>query len=113
VIFRNFGAMNYYVPGYLALVASAFGLISLPTHLTAYRERGVLRRLHASGIRTRHVLTSQTLVGAALTSIGAVLVVALGMPIYDVRSPASIVTVILMFALSTLCFMAVAAYWVR
>ena len=107
VIFRDFGAMNYYVPAYLAVVAAAFGFTSLPTHLTSYRERGVLRRLHASGVRGHQVLVSQTLVGAALTSVGAVLVVLLGMTIYDVRSPAAPVAVFLIYLLSTLCFMAI------
>jgi ABC-2 type transport system permease protein len=107
VVFRNFGAMNYYVPGYLGLVAAAFGVISLPTHLTAYRERGVLRRLHASGVRARDVVLSQTMVGGALSAIGAVCVIALGMAIYDVRMPASPLAVVLVYVLSTLSFMAV------
>jgi ABC-2 type transport system permease protein len=105
VIWRDFGAMNYYVPGYLALVACSFGMISLPTHLAAYRERGVLRRLHASGVRGRQILISQTLVGFALTTVGAVLVVVLGSLFYDVRSPASIPALLLAYVLSTLCFM--------
>jgi ABC-2 type transport system permease protein len=105
VVWRDFGAMNYYIPSYLALVACAFGMISLPTHLAAYRERGVLRRLHASGVRERQVLGSQTLVGFALTTVGAVLVVVLGMLFYDVRGPVSIPALILAYALSTLCFM--------
>ncbi len=106
VVFRDFGAMDYYVPGYLALVAVAFAMISLPTHLAAYRERGVLRRLHASGVRGRQILASQTLVGVALTTVGAVLVTVLGMLVYDVRGPAAPLSVILIYLLSTLCFMA-------
>lgn len=105
VVFRDFGAMNYYVPTYLAVAAAAFGITSLPTHLTSYRERGVLRRLHASGIRGHQVLVSQTLVGAALASVGAVLVIVLGMTIYEVRSPVAPVAVLLIYLLSTLCFM--------
>jgi ABC-2 type transport system permease protein len=105
VVFRDFGAMNYYIPGYLALVACAFGMITLPSHLAAYRERGVLRRLHASGVRGWQVLGSQTVVGFALTTVGAVLVAVLGMLFYDVRSPASVAAVILAYLLSTLCFM--------
>jgi hypothetical protein len=31
-------------------LASPTGLIAVPVHLAAYRERGVLRRLRASGI---------------------------------------------------------------
>lgn len=106
VIWRDFGAMNYYIPGYLGMVACAFGMITLPTHLAAYRERGVLRRLHASGVRGPQVLGSQTLVGFALTTVGAVLVAVLGMLFYEVRSPASVAALILAYVVSTLTFMA-------
>ncbi len=105
VVFRDFGAMNYYVPGYLALVGAAFGMISLPTHLAAYREQGVLRRLQASSVHGWQVLASQTIVGTTLTSIGAVLVAILGLIFYDVRSPASLAAVVLIYVLVTLCFM--------
>ncbi len=105
VVFRDFGAMNYYVPGYLALVGAAFGMISLPTHLAAYREQGVLRRLRASSVRGWQVLASQTMVGLALSSIGAVMVAILGVVVYDVRSPASPAAVVLIYLLATVCFM--------
>ncbi len=39
---------DYYVAGYLGVVIAAVGLIMLPVHLAAYRERGILRRLEAS-----------------------------------------------------------------
>ena len=105
VVFRDFGAMNYYVPGYLALVSAAYGMITLPTHLASYRERGVLRRFHASGVRGWQVLGSQTLVGLALATVGALLVAILGMVFYDVRDPGSIGGVVLAYFLSTVCFM--------
>jgi ABC-2 type transport system permease protein len=53
------------------------------------------------------VLVSQTLVGATLTSVGAVFVAALGMAVYDVRGPGSPAAVVLIYLLSTWCFMAV------
>jgi len=34
--------MTYYVPAYIGLVIASMGLIGLPVHLAAYRERGVL-----------------------------------------------------------------------
>lgn len=49
-VYRGFGILNYYVPAYVALVVAAIGLIALPVHLGAYRERGVLRRFRASTI---------------------------------------------------------------
>lgn len=39
---------DYYVAGYLGVVIAAVGLIMLPVHLAAYRERGILRRIEAS-----------------------------------------------------------------
>ncbi|HEX6146173.1 MAG TPA: ABC transporter permease, partial [Acidimicrobiia bacterium] len=49
-VYRGVGAMNYYVPAYLALVAASVGLISLPTQLAGNRERGVLKRYRASSM---------------------------------------------------------------
>ena len=49
-LYRGVGAMNYYVPAYLALVASAVALISLPTHIAGNRELGVLKRYRASSM---------------------------------------------------------------
>jgi ABC-2 type transport system permease protein len=49
----NFGGVagiDYYVPGYLAVVIASVGLIGLPVHLASLRERGVLRRLRASSV---------------------------------------------------------------
>lgn len=105
VVFRDFRAMDYYVPGYLALVAAAFSMITLPTHLAGYRERGVLRRLRASGVRPLQVLASQTLVGFILGAVGAVLVAVLGLLFYDVRTPESVAALLLAYVLSSLCFM--------
>ena len=47
-ISRGFGPTNYYIPAYIGLVISSIGVISLPVHLTGYRERGVLKRKAAS-----------------------------------------------------------------
>ena len=39
---------DYYIAAYISVVLAAVGFIMLPVHLAAYRERGVLRRFHAS-----------------------------------------------------------------
>ncbi|MGB3186463.1 MAG: ABC transporter permease [Ornithinimicrobium sp.] len=47
----SFGGVTpsaYYTAAYIAVVMAAIGLIMLPVHLAAYKERGVLRRFHAS-----------------------------------------------------------------
>src|ERR1043165_135549 len=40
---------HWYVASSLTVVIAATGLIMLPVHLAAYRERGVLRRFAAAG----------------------------------------------------------------
>jgi ABC-2 type transport system permease protein len=86
---RGVAPLSYYVPGYVALVAAAVGLIMIPAHLAAYRERGVLRRFRASSISGSTVFVSQTLVQVALSAIGGGLVVAAAYAVYDFAAPAS------------------------
>jgi hypothetical protein len=43
---------DYYLASYVGVVIGALGLVVLPAHVAAYRERGVLRRLRASSMRS-------------------------------------------------------------
>ena len=75
-VYRGVGAMNYYVPAYLALVTASVGLISLPTHLASNRERGVLKRYRASGIPAWVIVGAQVLVMLVIAAVSAVVLVA-------------------------------------
>ena len=46
-VYRGVGPTDYYTPAYIALVIGSIAVVGLPVHFTAYRERGVLRRLRA------------------------------------------------------------------
>lgn len=71
VVYRGFGAADWYTPAYLALAVAGFVLIALPTHLVDYRETGVLRRLQASGVPRGIVLLSQLVVALVVATVGA------------------------------------------
>ena len=45
--FGGVSPADWYVPAYAVGSIAATGLIAIPVHLAAYRERGVLRRLRA------------------------------------------------------------------
>jgi ABC-2 type transport system permease protein len=105
-IYRGFGPTNYYIPAYIGLVISSIGVISLPVHLTGYRERGVLRRWRASSISIWHLLGSQALVSFFIAVIGSVLMIALGYAVYDIANPMGIPMVIAAFILGMLSFAA-------
>ena len=102
--YRGVGAINYYVPAYFGLVISAIGLIALPVHLTAYRERGVLRRLRASSISVWAVLGSQLVVSIIITVLGSVLVMVLAMIIHSTHLPHLPALLVGAFVLANLCF---------
>ena len=63
--------MDWYVPSYIGLVIASIGTVSLPVHLSTYRERGVLRRFRASGMSEWALLGSQFLVGVGTCLVGA------------------------------------------
>lgn len=104
--FSGVNSADYYVPAYLIGTIAATGLIAIPVHLAAYRERGVLRRLRASGIAPGSVLIAQILVAALLVTIGAAIMVGLGDASFQLSSPSSWPTVIGGFALATVTFCA-------
>lgn len=105
-IYRGVGAMNYYVPAYIALVAASVGLISLPTHMASNRELGVLKRYRASSMPAWVVVGSQIAVTFLLSMVSAVILVLVALPVYDVPGPESVPLVVAGFALVALAFSA-------
>jgi len=105
--FRGVGGATYYLPAYIALVVASLGLIGLPVHLAAYRERGVLRRLQAARVPVRALLASQLVVLAAGVAAGAVLLMILAWLTWDVRWPGSWLGVAAAAVLGIVAFAAV------
>jgi ABC-2 type transport system permease protein len=105
-VYRGVGAMTYYVPAYVALIIASVTLISLPTHLAGNRERGVLKRLYASGVTAGTVLASQVVVALVLAAVSSVVLVAVAMPVYDFSAPRSMGLLIVAFVLCAVAFAA-------
>ncbi len=105
-VYRGVGAMNYYVPAYIALVTASVGLISVPVHIAGNRERGVLKRYHASSMPVAQIVGSQVTVTFVISAVSAIVLVAVAMPLHSVVSPASVPMVLAGFALGALAFSA-------
>lgn len=103
-VYRGVGAIDYYVPAYIALVTASMGLIGLPVHLAAYREQGVLRRFRASAVPVPAVLGAHLVVTMVLAAIASLLMVASAALAYDIAAPAEAGWVVLAFALGALTF---------
>lgn len=106
-VYRGVGAMNYYVPAYLALVAASVGLISLPTHIASNRERGVLKRYRASGVPAWTIVGAEVIVMLIIAAVSAIVLVAVAMPTHDVVAPDSMPMVVFGFVLVASAFAAI------
>jgi len=106
LIYRGIGPIDYYVPAYIGLVIASIGVVSLPVHLTAYRERGVLRRLRASSISVWAVLGSHIIVSLVIAILGGILLIAIALLTYNASLPESPGLLLPAFVLGTLSFAA-------
>jgi len=104
VVWRNIGAIDYLVPAYVAIVAAAVGVVSMPAHLTTYRELGIFRRFRASGVSVWTLLAAELLVTLALTGAGTLLVLLSMGLVYSNRQPGFPLGVLAVFLLVTLLF---------
>ena len=104
VVFRGVGPLDYYIPAYFGLVMMAIGTVALPVHLAGYRERGVLRRLHASAISVWSVLGSQMVVSFVIAVLGSVLIFVFGIIVYSPHMPQEIGLLVLAFLLGLVSF---------
>lgn len=100
-VYRGVGAIDYYVPAYLALVVVSVCLVSIPTHLAGDREKGVLRRLQASSMAAWQVAVAEALVALVIATASAVVLLVTASLVYDFRGPESIPMVLLGFLLTT------------
>lgn len=106
IAFRGVSPLSYYVPAYVALAAAAVGLIMVPSHLAAYRERGVLRRFRAASIPASTVFAAQIAVQYVLATVGGVLVVVAAYLAYDFPAPVSYVGPFVAFVVTATAFAA-------
>jgi ABC-2 type transport system permease protein len=107
------GGLTYfdvYFPIVIALYVAILALVSLPTHLADYRDKGILRRLSTMPLSPSWMLAAQLVVSLALTAVSLSIVVALGTTAYGLGAPkelggfvlAVLLTVAAMFAIGLL-----------
>lgn len=104
--YRGIGAMDYYVPAYVALVTVSVGLISLPVHIAGNRELGVLKRYHASSIPAWVVVGASILTMLVISIVSAAVLVVVAKLVHDVAMPLSYLQVAIAFGLCAVAFAA-------
>lgn len=101
-VFGGVGGSTYYTPAYVGLVAASVGLVSVPTQLAGYRERGVLRRMRAAGLPVAAMLGAQLAVGLALAAVGAVVVTAISFVTNAPLAPEDVLGVVVAFVVGSI-----------
>ena len=93
--------MSYYVPAYLCLVIASVCVMSIPTHLAGYRERGVLKRYRSASLGIGVIAGSELIVAFALSAASSVILLVAARLVYTFDAPAAPVGVVLVFCYLT------------
>ncbi len=100
--------IDVYLPIVLALAIATITMVTLLGVLSAYRERGVLRRLSTTPVSPVTLLAAQLIVNVGALLIGSALAYVGAAIAFDIAPPARVGGVILAFVLGSAAMCAVA-----
>ncbi len=102
--FGGYGMIDIAVPSYTAMIIATSGIISITTIIASYRERGILRRLHATPLRPHTILSAHVLVIFIMTVLGMTLLIIMGKLVYGLQFEGNLLSVAAAFTLSSISF---------
>lgn len=101
--------IEFYVPATVLVALITASLQAMPAALASDRERGVLRRMRTTPARPADLLLAQVVVHAVAALLSAMLVLALGLGVYDVVLPRHPLAHLVTLALGALAGLALGA----
>lgn len=93
---------TYSIPAFTALIIATSGLLSLPIQVSAYREKGIFRRLQATPLRPQAILLAQSVSLLLMTALGIFFLVLAGKWFFHVKFSGSLPKFLFAFVLSCL-----------
>ena len=96
----GFSLIAAYVPILVAFSCATFALQGLPTVLTGYRERGILRRLNATPVGAGRLLGAQLTVNLSVSLIATIGILVVGRAAFGVPLPGQPAGFVLAFGLT-------------
>ena len=102
--FNGYGTVDISVPAYTAMIIGTTGIMGLSITMSAYREKGILRRLRATPLQPQIILIAQVVVNFMMTAAGMLLLILAGKLVFDLRFDGNPISVVLAFLLGSLSF---------
>jgi ABC-2 type transport system permease protein len=84
-VLNGLSQLDISVPSYIAMIIGLGGLTAIPIGVTTRRETGVLRRFYATPLHPITYFLADILAPFLVTLLGAVLLIAMGLLVYQVR----------------------------
>jgi ABC-2 type transport system permease protein len=107
LIWRGVTPANYYTAASVAVIVAALGLLTLPISLAGYRERGILRRFHASSVPVLTLVSAQLTLALAAFVAGTLVMAVVARVAYDAMLPQDVVGVAVALLAGTAAFGAI------
>jgi ABC-2 type transport system permease protein len=104
--FNGYGTVDVSVPAYTSMIIGTTGIMGLTITMSAYREKGILRRLRATPLRPQVILAGQVVVIFLMTVLGMILLILAGKLVYGLRFDGNPLSVAAAFVLGSLSFFA-------
>ena len=101
--------IDLYVSSVVLVALITASLLSMPGALTAYRERGILRRMRTTPARPANLLIAQMVLHAVAAVVGAVLAIGIGRVVWGVALPGQLPAYGITLLLATLAGLAMGA----
>jgi ABC-2 type transport system permease protein len=99
---ETFGYIDFSVSAFIGMVILTSGVMGLTTNLSAYRERGILRRFRATPLTPVSILMAQVVAVFTVTIGGVILLLIAGIVVFDLHFWGTLPEVIFAFVLSAL-----------
>ena len=98
--FGGAGTITVLMAGYLVYVMATSAIMGLGETLADYRDRGILRRLRVTPLRPWQILASHAFTHLAMSLVGVVLLVTVGVLFAGLQAPASVAATALALVVS-------------
>lgn len=107
LVWRGVTPANYYTAASVAVIVAALGLMTLPITLAGYRERGILRRFHASSVSAAALVGSQLTLALVTFVVGAAVMAVVASIAHDAMLPQDVLGVVVALLAGTAAFGAI------